>query len=956
MDYKLSGLGERQFEHLVQSLALKVISQSVKIFGEGPDGGREATFDGKTKYPDPRTGLAWAGYGVIQAKFKRQVGDTDRDARWLKREIDKEMNKWAPKDGVSASGRTRMPRYIIFATDVELSAYPETGGTDSVDAQLANWCRDLNIVGWDVWDYNRLRAYLDSNKSVRETYAGLITTGDILAKLMDLFGPAVADIERRLIRYGRRELKSQQWVRLSQAGSQTAEKLRIGDIALDLPVVLGDADREGRVHRPVLDYLAAAGNGILSSHGDRAASRFVLLGGPGQGKSTATQILLQAYRAAFLRERLESANEPELALADEILARFEGIVTTPIHQRRWPMLIPLSAFGEAVSGREDTSLLKFMADDISAKSDTWLAAHAMRDWLANWPSLIVLDGLDEVANRQVRALVEERIEAFLDEVLENDFDCLIVATTRPQGYNNELRSHGFESLALRDLTASEAASYADSLIRVRHKEDPDLAVRVERGIIDAADDPTTVRLMRSPLQVTIMVLLLERFAKVPDSRYALFENYYQTIYEREVGKSGATATLLDQHRKDINSIHEQVAFEISLKSGMGGAEHLLRSDRLGDIAYRRLTSEGFEDSEARSLAEKIVKAATDRLVLIVPIEQDHVGFDIRSLQEYMTARAITNLEDSDLLLKTLRSLVGSAYWQNTWLLAVGRIFRSREQLRSGVVAILREVDAENVLAGLTLPGATLAAEMLSDYTAARQPNFERMLAQHAVEGIRRPPGDNIEVLASILQTAMNSTSGMREIIVDRVEHGLHGSGFEALSSLLVLACWADSARLPSSRARQLIRRVAQEWSGELLDGAVSVSRTYAHRSTRVFESRGRLQTDPRQGYLDLAALLGVGESQEADVPETRQIALDIVKRWQETGEVVASAVESAMSRHQAGPEQRMAILWEIVAAARRLRPVYWNLCSEVLEFVDTIVGWTEPQLPSGAVTRILNRD
>lgn len=66
-DFNLHGLADRSFEQLIQSLALKVIGPNVVVYGDGPDGGREATFDGKVSYPSAAD--RWEGYGVIQAKF-----------------------------------------------------------------------------------------------------------------------------------------------------------------------------------------------------------------------------------------------------------------------------------------------------------------------------------------------------------------------------------------------------------------------------------------------------------------------------------------------------------------------------------------------------------------------------------------------------------------------------------------------------------------------------------------------------------------------------------------------------------------------------------------------------------------------------------------------------------------------------------------------------------------------
>jgi hypothetical protein len=51
-DYNLSGLTTQAFEQMIQALTVSVFGPNVVIFGDGPDGGREATFE-KVPYPDP---------------------------------------------------------------------------------------------------------------------------------------------------------------------------------------------------------------------------------------------------------------------------------------------------------------------------------------------------------------------------------------------------------------------------------------------------------------------------------------------------------------------------------------------------------------------------------------------------------------------------------------------------------------------------------------------------------------------------------------------------------------------------------------------------------------------------------------------------------------------------------------------------------------------------------------
>src|SRR5437588_7356284 len=77
-DYNLTGLNPRDFEHLVQSLGKKIIAPGLTPFGDGPDGGREATFDGKMSYPSIST--SWDGYLIVQCKFhKRPLSDVGAD-------------------------------------------------------------------------------------------------------------------------------------------------------------------------------------------------------------------------------------------------------------------------------------------------------------------------------------------------------------------------------------------------------------------------------------------------------------------------------------------------------------------------------------------------------------------------------------------------------------------------------------------------------------------------------------------------------------------------------------------------------------------------------------------------------------------------------------------------------------------------------------------------------------
>ena len=95
-DYNLFGLSPRSFEQLVQALSVKVVGPDVIVFGDGPDGAREATFSGKINYPSKNS--PWEGDGIVQAKFLQRPHDKPKlNADWLLGQLASEMKKFAKR-------------------------------------------------------------------------------------------------------------------------------------------------------------------------------------------------------------------------------------------------------------------------------------------------------------------------------------------------------------------------------------------------------------------------------------------------------------------------------------------------------------------------------------------------------------------------------------------------------------------------------------------------------------------------------------------------------------------------------------------------------------------------------------------------------------------------------------------------------------------------------------------
>ncbi len=149
MSDDLTALGPQGFERLCQALATYVLGPGIVVFGDGPDGGREAAFAGLRHYPARDT--PWQGHGVLQAKFKQRLLGTGVDTTWLRKQLKAELAAWAD----SGSRRVRdgkRPGYLIVATNIPLSAVPRTGGKDRINSLIAEFAPAIGLKDWRVWD------------------------------------------------------------------------------------------------------------------------------------------------------------------------------------------------------------------------------------------------------------------------------------------------------------------------------------------------------------------------------------------------------------------------------------------------------------------------------------------------------------------------------------------------------------------------------------------------------------------------------------------------------------------------------------------------------------------------------------------------------------------------------------------------------------------------------------
>lgn len=758
--YDLSGLSPQAFEHLIHALCIKVLGPTIIPYGDGPDGGRDATFDGPVSYPtrDAR----WNGYGVIQAKCKQSGPDRTPDTKWVLDTLRKELARFTHR-----TRSTRRIDYYIFATNIVLTPDPERGSMDRVHALLAEYKQQLGLKGFDVWDYTKICSFLDCFEDIRCSYAAWVTPGDVLARVLETMSPPTRDLTNILYNFLQKELLADQYVNLEQAGHSFADRIPLARVFIDLPV----SDRYGglaptRARRSskrqpgfVMSLVNDASDtrrpSALRNRDKGQIGRFVLLGGPGQGKTTLGQFLCQLFRAALLESRPPGATAIEVEHAlREIRQQCTAESLQLPRVRRFPVRIALTSLADFLAGKGtegSRSVLSFLAARVRDKVGTPVLPDDMLLCLRSYPWLLVFDGLDEVPASSNREGVLQAIRDFWVDAADCDADIVVVATSRPQGYNEDFSPSMYQHKWLVPLSSAHAAHYARRLVNARYPADEERRKKVLARLERASREPATARLMTSALQVTIMATLVDRIGQPPQERWGLFKEYYNVVYHREVEREIAAATVLREHRPDIDAIHRNVGLLLQVETGRSGqSEPRLSHAQLSTVVKARLSTEGYRGAQRDALALRIIDAATTRLVFLVGLSDDAVGFEVRSLQEFMAAEALMDATDP-IAQRRLQQIAPIPSWRNVFLFAAGKCFAERQYLRDTVLAICAEQNEDpNDHAGrASLLGSQIALDLLEDGAARQQPRKAQALARLALRLCENPPSEQHLVLAEL---------------------------------------------------------------------------------------------------------------------------------------------------------------------------------------------------------------
>ena len=517
--YNLNALGSEEFEHLCQSLVQQVIGPGAKVYGMGSDGSREVTFSGRAPYPSATE--CWDGDWIFQAKFHdvQTLGPT-KARQSLLRDLDTELSAIVHKYKHPCDN-------FILMTNVPLTPVFPKGIKDKIDQEILPRFRDA-IRHIHVWGADELCRFLDGHPAVRTTYVSLLVGGDIVARLLGLLEARETDLDELMRLYCHGCFVHEQSAALDDAGDVEDKPVELERVFVDLDVKPSKPWSDPALAEHLPEWLKQATEdeeriSALSYLLDDSLEGIVLVGGPGEGKSTLAQFIAQLHRGRLIG-RLKQ------------LTAGQKVLEPPFC--RVPFRVLLKEYAQWVlSARaEPTTLFHYLAGELSRECGRNVEPEQVQQIVKNAPSLLILDGLDEVPEKALRQVIVNHIAAFVNQTREVLRGSLrVLATTRPYGYAEEFSALNYLHLGIQKLSAETAVRYARLWTEARERNVRE-GDRILKTLALCLEDRVVSVLTQTPLQVTILLVIIRARGMPPKQREELFERYMAVIYQREQKK------------------------------------------------------------------------------------------------------------------------------------------------------------------------------------------------------------------------------------------------------------------------------------------------------------------------------------------------------------------------------------------------------------------------------------
>jgi hypothetical protein len=636
-------------------------------------------------------------------------------------------------------------------------------GVDSIRASLLQGEATLHA---DVWWQEQVVAFLDQLPSLWNSFPEMFAGGRVpfLAEVIDKTEGLPRAIRLALDNQYRKD----SLVRFKQIELEKNLSRLFVDLDVDIRYVSEDVPQtlfmDSRSSRKMpfgqaipikTEYVHRGTNltsalRVLMDEDSTASSRILLEGGPGQGKSTITQMMVQIYRNELLKKQ---DLEPE------------GRWTSP-EKIRLPFRIELRNYAEWLGGNPEGSVEEFIALILKRDSGgSEVKVEDIHSMVERSPILIIFDGLDEVGSDELRDISLTRISECIDRFALNlKSDVKAIVTTRPPAIAGR-REHliNFSRFPIAPMEPQRVKNYIDRWLAAQLQGEEDRQI-VKESFERRQNEPHVKALAKNPMQLSVLLhFIWLKGEAFPDRRAELYREYFRTVIDRDVEKSQA----LRKQRYIIEVLHQLLGYKIHSLTEANKADGTLTRGQLLSMVQEWLNCQG----HSTSTAHEIFKLGEERLGLIVALrgegEKTRYGYEIQPIREYFAA-AFINEQIEGNAHDVYQALLHRQYWKEVALFLAGL---RRPNEKADLVTRAKDIDNDEKI-GWRQDGRATTLQLLQEgvlsqphHVYADALDFIIDLLDPSINKVFNEPKDFIDSLIAVLKQGDSSRQLQRMLTI-----------------------------------------------------------------------------------------------------------------------------------------------------------------------------------------------
>jgi len=513
----------------------------------------------------------------------------------------------------------------------------------------------------------------------------------------------------------------------STADIAQAPELQGGDDRHSEPTVWQDRDLRPR-------FAGAWAESIDFGEGFRREKTLVILGDPGCGKTT----LVRWLSLALARTCLEGKSE--VLVAQRMIDSSAPHPDQPVSlgAARIPILLRVADIAEEYQRRNGRAVLaELLGYGVSLGHPVYEGNSPrkgervepekltifLNSVLREGRGVLILDGLDEVANPEDRKDIVRLIHECIDIYVQGDSSNQVVVTSRIIGYElhplrESVARYTVERLSERAIRAfSDSWHQACRPVLVSTEADP--AKSSSAAFLDQIFHPSRIALRElatNPFMLSLLCVLNQEHGQaLPNSRARL--------YELLVDRGLRSLFLQRQHsHSKLDAVIRRVLMTVAHRMHSTTSNGLLPRRELKDVIWTLIQG----DAQARGLVESATEAfrmVVEGVGLLAERGVDQFGFRHQTVQEYLTGLLL--VQDPATAAENLLARSADSRWREVVVLGLGALGESV----SGEVfeGACRQLLAAEV--GILPTGALLIGASVREHVALPGPIVRDMVAR-----------------------------------------------------------------------------------------------------------------------------------------------------------------------------------------------------------------------------------